>query len=823
MMVVSELHYRVRMGAMPEVGAVEGPAGLSGAVARGVLRRSVGGQSLPFAPTAFDVELLGAVEAAIAAQIPIALVLPLPGTTAPLLLGAAALIGAVLRGRSLDTQVAVVSSHLTSRTLYDQLCFRNQSLSDFIPRTSIGFDGTVRTIGKPRSDAGGRLHLVNSTSRLSGLSGRLSGIVVDAGATNQDDLRWVLDLPDDSGSLIYLTDDPYDRGLMSVREAGGAIWGWDGLSLDSSPTPPGSIQRPNAGPIVTSVAVLASAATSETIVLAPEAGRTSMLDKTLDDLWSQLARLGAVYRGRVDSGSAFALRWVWGVFNTLSLLPVSPVRYDAHVGFGPYAVRLGDAAAAAYALARATGGQLSQRWSAVAEAIFTTLAAAAKEERLTCLIRWVAVSAAEGRATLLLVRSAAARNALCAALDESDQTPVGWATSVSVATLSELTSGRQSLDDIEEILLPGTLPRRNAGLLALPPVPVLSVLTTGPFESQRALRQATASRAALAAIREETLTQSAPRLSAKAIPRRARAHPNDAIRFIAGAVEVPRTSWIGALKTENPWEPFAPDVLALLRKVASTRSSSGDDVTAPTPGRSVAGTFVGQVPVLAIELVGTDGVWILLTPPNDPLTRRRGNELQKVAAKSVVEGDIIFLVDHAARSDLLAAVIAKLSETPECAALEVLVDFWHSRVRRVTHSGLTYREILHRMHGTSITSEQAIGTWVREDVNGPQDPADVRRFALAVQDRVLLAQAERVGWALKTLQIVHRKAGRWLSSQITGAHLRDDETLIDARLGIHVSDLMESVTAHTVRRVDFAPRTAAAYQVGCLVKSASGE
>jgi hypothetical protein len=179
------------------------------------------------------------VEAAIAAQIPIALVLPLPGTTAPLLLGAAALIGAVLRGRSLDAQVAVVSSHLTSRTLYDQLCFQNQSLSDFIPRTSIGFDGTVRTIGRPRSDAGGRLHLVNSLSRLSGLSGRLSGIVVDAGATNQDDLRSVLDLRDASPSLIYLTDDPYDPGLTSVREAGGAIWGWDDLSLDSSPTPVG--------------------------------------------------------------------------------------------------------------------------------------------------------------------------------------------------------------------------------------------------------------------------------------------------------------------------------------------------------------------------------------------------------------------------------------------------------------------------------------------------------------------------------------------------------------------------------------------------------
>lgn len=118
------------------------------------------------------------------------------------------------------------------------------------------------------------------------------------------------------------------------------------------------------------------------------------------------------------------------------------------------------------------------------------------------------------------------------------------------------------------------------------------------------------------------------------------------------------------------------------------------------------------------------------------------------------------------------------------------------------------------MHGTSITSEQAVGAWVRGVVNGPQDPLDVQRFARAVHDRVLLAEAERVGWALKTLQIVHRKAGRWLSAQIANVHARSSESMIDASLGLHVSDLLDSVTAHVVRRVDRTPRTTAAYQVG---------
>ncbi|WP_449657822.1 DISARM anti-phage system protein DrmE domain-containing protein [Streptomyces varsoviensis] len=124
------------------------------------------------------------------------------------------------------------------------------------------------------------------------------------------------------------------------------------------------------------------------------------------------------------------------------------------------------------------------------------------------------------------------------------------------------------------------------------------------------------------------------------------------------------------------------------------------------------------------------------------------------------------------------------------------------------------------MHGTSITSAQTVGTWVRGQVNGPHDPEDVRRFARAVHDQVLLAQA---GWALKTLQIVHRKAGRWLSTQIAGARSHHDDALIDANLGLRVSDLLESVSAHPVLGIDRAPRDVAAHLVGRLVASAEAE
>lgn len=788
--------------------------GLAGAVTRGVLKRGTGGRALPFSPTGLDVELLRAVEAAAASLVPIAIVLPLPGTAAPLLLGAAALIGAVMRERSLTSQAAVVSPHLASRILYDQLFFKDQRLADYIPRTAVSVDGRPRVVGKPRRDAGGRLHLVSDLSRLSGWAACLSGIAVDGAAVAPGELRKFL-VTYGTVPLVYLTADPGDPGLEHVREAGGVVWGWDAGSLVAALDRDVPSQYANAGPLVTSAAVLRHASRSEVVVVAPAEGETSTLDTALSALWERIARLSAVSGVESSITQGHGLRWARGLFNTLSMLPISPARYDKHTGHGPYAVRLGEAVSTARALARHTGREAAGHWFGVADALSNAMVAAAREERLTHLIRWAATCVSEGRRSLLLVRNSAARVALIDAMNEALETPLGWDDWVRVATMAELVAGRLDTSDVREIRVPGPLPRARAGLLALPPAPLLSVLTTGPFECQRALRQARWARSVLRSIREETTTCSAPRLSL--VTASNRRLPETDVRLLAGEVEVLPMSWPRLPGDTGQWDPFDARIPELLRRVVDERGPGRDEDDAPAPTRVVGGLTQAEVPVLAFELYGGDRDGLLFAAPNDVLTRRRGMELQRVAAKSLLAGDVIFLVDHDARRDLLGAVIGKLSETAMYAPLAVLVDFWHRRARLVARSGMTYRDILRRMHGTSITSEQAIGSWVRGEVNGPQDPADVRRFAIAVQDRVLLAQAERVGWALKTLQIVHRKAGRWLSSQISGADPRPNETLIDVNLGLRVSDLLDSVTAHTVGAVDRSPRTVAAHAVGRLL------
>jgi hypothetical protein len=184
------------MGHLADPGHHTG-GGMTAGVLDGVLRyRGDGTRPLPFEPTSFDVELLAAVEGAVVRGIPLAVVLPLPGTAAPLLLGAAALVGAVLRNRSLAVEVAVASTNLTSRTIYDRLYFENQRLADFIPRGSVDLNGAARLVGKPARDGGGRLYLVNQLSRLDSCGSRLAALVIDASAATSTSIARTLRQPD---------------------------------------------------------------------------------------------------------------------------------------------------------------------------------------------------------------------------------------------------------------------------------------------------------------------------------------------------------------------------------------------------------------------------------------------------------------------------------------------------------------------------------------------------------------------------------------------------------------------------------------------------
>lgn len=790
-------------------------AGLSDIVRYGRLQHRVDGRTVPYNPTCFDDELLTAVDAAQQRWVPLAVVLPLPGTATPVLLGAAALIGAAVRRRHLDVNVAVVSKHLTHRHLYDELCLDQQRLRELIPRARLDATGHSITIGRSATAGSGRLLLTGDPTRLDPARTPMDAYVLDSSACTPETLRSLLSLPATGTPVVYLTSNPLDPALSDVRGAGGAVWSWDiGDLAPLSAAARTDLPASAAGTLAASAELLTVSGAAHRQIWLPD--RDTGPDRALDDasagLWRALARLSAGHRQPPGSAHQLssALRWVWAVHNTLTLLPIAPQRYDASLPDSPYATKLATAAETARTFARHAPPDAASAWFTVADALTDLLQAAAAEPKLARIADWVQQVAADPERTgVLVTRNRHAARMLTHALDELASTPVGWDARVSVSSVSDLLAGRSSATS--DLLLCGPVPRSAAGLLAMPPTSSITVLAAGSWEGTRIRQQLLAATAALRSLRTETITMSAPLL--RVAPRRTDMFGDEPD---LSAVRAGAAAPLPAHPERPLWEPFDADVVAILNRLGA----GSRDHLPPAPVRN--GDASTTVPVITVELDTTDSSQVVLLAPNDLVHRRRGAHLGRVAAKSLTPGDLLILVDHGARHDLFETVTARLAELPAYMPLAALISYWRARAAAARHLDMTYDKILNAMvsDGSQLTSSGTVGTWIRGDVDGPLDRADVGRFARAISDPDLQRRADAIGAALHTLHAVHRKVGRWLTRQIGSAADRDDpDDLVDAELGLHVVDLLESVTLNTVTHVDLTVVHAPAGAVGVILDS----
>jgi hypothetical protein len=559
---------------------------------------------------------------------------------------------------------------------------------------------------------------------------------------------------------------------------------------------------------------------------------------------------------RATLGAAdLALRWIWAVFNTVALLPVDPARYDLLLPATPWATRLTSSADQARAYARNAPQHLTEPWLRVADALERTLTAAASAPKLGRVLSWVSAlcedaaddplrhtgpdpsraaatthphdsdgTAADpaGRA-LLVTRNRIAAAALTQVLEEHPATPLSWQDTVVVVSLSDVLTGRASTSD--HMLLCGPIPRSAAGLLAMPATATVAVLAAGSWDGTRITKQMEAACTALSGLRTETVTLSAPMLGIA--PHRTDLFGDEVkLTAVAGGQIQP----LPAHPDAPQWEPFDADILAILTRLSS--ETAREDLP-PPPVR----TDAPDVDAIAIWLgpaasptsplnAGTPGSAdsVVLLAADDLIRRRRGSQLSEVAAKSLIVGDVLVLVDDGARADLFTTITARLAELPAYTPLTALIDLWRARAAAARSTGLTYEQIWQRLTaaGSTITAVDTVGSWVRGQVDGPADPDDVARFAAAVGDDELAKMAKPISVAVRAVHTAHRKVGCWLSGQISGALDRDDpEQVVDVSLQVHVADLLDSVSLHPVATVDLAVRTVPAGLTGTALDAAA--
>lgn len=813
--------------------APHGP-GMEDAALAGILRA---GSKAAFAPTCLDRELLAVCDAAVHRRLPLVLVLPLAAPDTAVTLAAAAIVSAVVHRRDLSASVAVAARNLASATSYDRFFMRDQQLAQFVSRARVGPDGKVTVVRRGQS-AAGRLYVSTSLERLTPLLPGLDAVVVDSTADRgsfQSLTGMLLSAPTQPSDaaahtgrpvLVYLTRSPLDPAIELLGQHDAIIWGWDNASAGALSNaaeliaPPLGTIAGSAGAVTVPGPVLRASSAARVHINAPTPGAATGFDDALTTLWRSVSALAGTYNagatrprgpgnlagGVADRVSGSALRWLWCMFHVAATLPVPADRYDEHVSSSPYmpATRLADVARVAREYARSTTGERREAWYEVANAFEGVIRL--DPGKFPALVEWVnRIATRDGRG-LVAVRDRASVAAVSEAISASPDAPDRWEERVRVVRVADLPtvmSDRAWLNGQDEgqvggadVCLTGTLPKAAAGLFAAPPGPSLTVLVAGPREAARVNRTATHARKRMGEIRWEAVEVSAVLLDVAPGAAYVRAEPSAGIDL---------GEYDGQLAEDdepNPWDPFSDDVGQLIFELLSEVASSPEPTPAPVrfndEGEAQATT--DAVVVRVRDSVGR-AAWMAVEP-NDLVTRRRRERMERVAGKSLQVGDELLLVDQQARRDLLSAVLEKLSESTAYSTLMLLIDLWHERAALVRESDMTYGEVLRRMGGTSITSESTIGSWVRADVEGPMDKKDLERFAKAVGDHRLAVEAERVGWALTTRHRVHRKAGAWLSAQLDGATMNGTDATVDAALNIHVADLLEAVTAWTIEQVD---------------------
>lgn len=774
-------------------------ARMSAIVARGRLRFKRDGRLLAFAPSAFDIELLELIDAAISRRVPLGLILPMDSGRTGVVVAATMLIHhlasqvAQPEGRRRTSRVALVTRNPANRILYRNLYLKEEQLVNHYPLEIVLPGGRVDTKGELGRVIAGRFRTSVTLDRVMALVDDHDGLVVEASATNLHEVSRFLDtaprIP-----FVYLTSNPFDP-VLDVLDEMGATWTWTSQELGRLAGDKAQDSRS----VCIEPELLARMARREYAVVGPE--EQSFLDRIIPRLFDDLYSLRDS-----DTVDPDGLAWAWAVAHTLATCVVPLEYYERWASVGWKAVSLRDAPQKARAFAHNSSDDMTAlAWEAFADDVEEAISSWSRNNKPGALLTWINDHA--DTEAMVVVRSRGLAQAVKEFLDDSPAVGMGWQERVCVTWQSAVYRGAVVWPS--HVLIPGALTQSQAALLALPPVETLTVLSHGPWETGRIVRQIQD-----AVLAHHARTQAEHRTRAHAAihgegPAEAYSDQLPEIRIRHGSIaaaKVPKSL------TNVIWNPFGVQIAT-------------DDAldSAEDRGGVSASTWEGSPFVEAIRIDFTDGVGYF--EPSAYVSRIRGGEEKDVAAKSLRPGDVVVLVDKGARSSLFDLIAEALETLPEFQSTILMVREWRSKARSVLETDLTYDEILTRMQGleSGITTPGAISHWVHGRVIGPDDPEDIRRFGEAIGDRFLAENWRLLGKAIKTLRVHRRKVGRQLAKVIeqqSYAGLEEDG-YFDHRLGIHMSDLAEALTTHTVVSVDGRTRPVPAHLANIVLQGTS--
>ncbi|MFB3921428.1 MAG: DrmE family protein [Terriglobia bacterium] len=226
---------------------------------------------------------------------------------------------------------------------------------------------------------------------------------------------------------------------------------------------------------------------------------------------------------------------------------------------------------------------------------------------------------------------------------------------------------------------------------------------------------------------------------------------------------------------------------------------------------------------VATNLVRLEGDCAVLLEPSSRISYVDGDGAIRTGhCAELVTGDRLIIINPDARESIAHRILrSRRDEEWDKEALEAIATWRAELESGVKRLRLTHSEVLARIQarGSERITPPVIGQWIRGDVLGPLDPADIRRLGEVLGSEWLSSNWQRVSLALIVVRSGHRLLGRQITKLIQQAaagdfklNVRDEEFL--KQVGITMAELQDSVTLLKVEAVHPERVLAPVHQVG---------
>jgi hypothetical protein len=175
-------------------------------------------------------------------------------------------------------------------------------------------------------------------------------------------------------------------------------------------------------------------------------------------------------------------------------------------------------------------------------------------------------------------------------------------------------------------------------------------------------------------------------------------------------------------------------------------------------------------------------------------------------AEFIEPGDRLIIVSPEAREVISARILgAKRQEENNTPADQAIKQWQLELAQGLEAAALSRSELLRRIQklGSRRVTPAVVGQWLSGEVLGPLDATDIRRVGEVLNSEWLLANWERVGFALTLVRSGHRALGHRVTQIIQRAAVGDlelsenDRMFLD-QLGITMGKLEDAVMVLSV-------------------------